>query len=73
MGRCFPVPPSPGVDLALEKKGNVCKKIVNIKKVDLFLQILPDSNQIRTENTVKNIEKSIFSSPEPKAPGELIG
>ena len=28
--------------------------------MDLFLHILPDSNQNRTENTAKNIEISIF-------------
>ena len=29
--------------------------------MDLFLRILPDSNQNRTENTAKNIEISIFT------------
>ena len=32
-------------------------------KVDLFLHILPDSNQNRTENAAKNIEISIFLTP----------
>ena len=43
-----------------EKTGNICKKNVKIKKVDVFLHILPDSNQNRTENTAKNFEISIF-------------
>ena len=43
-----------------EKTRNICKKIVKIKKLDLFFHILPDSNQNRTENTAKNIKISIF-------------
>ena len=36
------------------------QKIVKIKKLDIFLHILPHSNQSHTENTDKNIELSIF-------------
>ena len=59
MGPMFSCPALPGADLALEKKqGILQKKNVKIKKVDLFLHILPDSNQNLTENTAINIEIS---------------
>ena len=38
----------------------ICEKNVKVKKLDVFLHILPRSNQNRTENTAKNIEISIF-------------
>ena len=46
--------------LSWKKNCEYLHKIVKIKKLDLFLHILPDSNQNRAENTAKNIEISIF-------------
>ena len=36
------------------------QKIVKIKKVDLFLHILPDSNQNRTVNSAKPLKYPFF-------------
>ena len=53
-------PPQELISPWRKKQGISAKEIVKIKKVDLILHILPDSNQNRTENTAKNIEISIF-------------
>ena len=53
-------PPQELISPWRKKTGNICKKIVKIKKVDVFLHILPHSNQNRTENTAENIEISTF-------------
>ena len=56
-------PPQEFISPWSKKAGNICKKNVKIKKVDVFLHILPDSNENRTEKTPLKTLKYPFFTP----------
>ena len=54
-------PPKELISPWKKKTENICKIIAKIKKVELFLHILPDSNQNRTENIAKTLKYPFFT------------